>query len=86
MVGLGRLELPTSRLSGVRSNQPELQALNRTVRIHTIRKPFRRFQPETPRAQARMRAAASDPPFGRMDNEACGPDRKRCEGGDPPVL
>ena len=31
MVGLGRLELPTSRLSGVRSNQPELQALYRTV-------------------------------------------------------
>ena len=29
MVGLGRLELPTSRLSGVRSNQAELQA--RTV-------------------------------------------------------
>jgi hypothetical protein len=27
MVGLGRLELPTSRLSGVRSNQTELQAL-----------------------------------------------------------
>ena len=26
MVGLGRLELPTSRLSGVRSNQAELQA------------------------------------------------------------
>ena len=26
LVGLGRLELPTSRLSGVRSNQPELQA------------------------------------------------------------
>ena len=26
MVGLGRLELPTSRLSGVRSNQTELQA------------------------------------------------------------
>ena len=28
MVGLGRLELPTSRLSGVRSNQAELQARN----------------------------------------------------------
>ena len=28
MVGLGRLELPTSRLSGVRSNQAELQAHN----------------------------------------------------------
>ncbi|SVC27633.1 uncharacterized protein METZ01_LOCUS280487 [marine metagenome] len=26
MVGLGRLELPTSPLSGVRSNQTELQA------------------------------------------------------------
>ena len=26
MVGLGRLELPTSRLSGVRSNQAELRA------------------------------------------------------------
>ena len=26
MVGLGRLELPTSRLSGVRSNRAELQA------------------------------------------------------------
>ena len=26
LVGLGRLELPTSRLSGVRSNRPELQA------------------------------------------------------------
>jgi hypothetical protein len=26
LVGLGRLELPTSRLSGVRSNQTELQA------------------------------------------------------------
>ena len=26
VVGLGRLELPTSRLSGVRSNRPELQA------------------------------------------------------------
>ena len=26
MVGLGRVELPTSRLSGVRSNQTELQA------------------------------------------------------------
>ena len=33
LVGLGRLELPTSRLSGVRSNQPELQAPNRTVRV-----------------------------------------------------
>ena len=31
MVGLGRLELPTSPLSGVRSNQTELQA-----RIYTI--------------------------------------------------
>ena len=31
MVGLGRLELPTSRLSGVRSNQAELQArINQT--------------------------------------------------------
>ncbi len=30
MVGLGRLELPTSRLSGVRSNRAELQALNRS--------------------------------------------------------
>ena len=27
LVGLGRLELPTSPLSGVRSNQAELQAL-----------------------------------------------------------
>ena len=27
LVGLGRFELPTSRLSGVRSNQAELQAL-----------------------------------------------------------
>ncbi len=26
MVGLGRIELPTSRLSGVRSNRTELQA------------------------------------------------------------
>ena len=30
MVGLGRLELPTSRLSGVRSNQAELQAHTKT--------------------------------------------------------
>ena len=29
MVGLGRLELPTSRLSGVRSNRTELQARTR---------------------------------------------------------
>ena len=28
LVGLGRFELPTSRLSGVRSNQAELQALD----------------------------------------------------------
>ena len=34
MVGLGRLELPTSRLSGVRSNQAELQA-------RTVQKPPR---------------------------------------------
>ena len=27
MVGVGRVELPTSRLSGVRSNRAELQAL-----------------------------------------------------------
>ena len=33
MVGLGRLELPTSRLSGVRSNQAELQA-------RTVQKPL----------------------------------------------
>ena len=32
MVGLGRLELPTSRLSGVRSNQAELQARNTNSR------------------------------------------------------
>jgi hypothetical protein len=32
MVGLGRLELPTSRLSGVRSNRAELQALMQSVR------------------------------------------------------
>ena len=32
MVGLGRLELPTSRLSGVRSNRAELQArIDRTM-------------------------------------------------------
>ena len=31
MVGLGRLELPTSRLSGVRSNRAELQARDRTM-------------------------------------------------------
>ena len=30
MVGLGRLELPTSPLSGVRSNQTELQAQKKT--------------------------------------------------------
>ena len=29
MVGLGRIELPTSRLSGVRSNRTELQARTR---------------------------------------------------------
>ena len=32
MVGLGRLELPTSRLSGVRSDRAELQArIDRTM-------------------------------------------------------
>ena len=36
MVGLGRLELPTSRLSGVRSNQAELQA-------RTVQKPPRKM-------------------------------------------
>ena len=40
LVGLGRLELPTSRLSGVRSNQPELQAPpNRTVRVTHLANP-----------------------------------------------
>ena len=38
MVGLGRLELPTSRLSGVRSNQAELQALNAFMRSKMNRK------------------------------------------------
>ena len=38
MVGLGRLELPTSRLSGVRSNQAELQALNACLRSKMSRK------------------------------------------------
>ena len=33
MVGLGRLELPTSPLSGVRSNQAELQTHLRGARI-----------------------------------------------------
>ena len=33
MVGLGRLELPTSPLSGVRSNQAELQTHLRGWRI-----------------------------------------------------
>jgi hypothetical protein len=33
MVGLGRLELPTSPLSGVRSNQAELQTHLRGSRI-----------------------------------------------------
>ena len=31
LVGPGRLELPTSRLSGVRSNQAELRAYGRTT-------------------------------------------------------
>ena len=36
LVGLGRLELPTSRLSGVRSNRTELQALF-TASYHLIK-------------------------------------------------
>jgi hypothetical protein len=37
MVGLGRLELPTSRLSGVRSNRAELQAPETSKVLPTIR-------------------------------------------------
>ena len=33
LVGPGRLELPTSRLSGVRSNQAELRAYGRTTAL-----------------------------------------------------
>ena len=36
MVGLGRLELPTSRLSGVRSNRAELQAPETSKVLLTI--------------------------------------------------
>ena len=43
MVGLGRLELPTSRLSGVRSNRAELQAHESRIGVMraSSHKPFR---------------------------------------------
>jgi hypothetical protein len=37
VVGPGRLELPTSRLSGVRSNQAELRAFGSETPGHTAR-------------------------------------------------
>lgn len=37
LVGPGRLELPTSRLSGVRSNQAELRAYGRTTACYQAR-------------------------------------------------
>ena len=36
MVGPGRLELPTSRLSGVRSNQAELRALISLICLNSL--------------------------------------------------
>ena len=39
MVGLGGLEPPTSRLSGGRSNQAELQALQTLVGLYRLERP-----------------------------------------------
>ena len=44
MVGLGRLELPTSRLSGVRSNRTELQAPNVVPPRCPVDKPRRNWK------------------------------------------
>ena len=47
MVGLGRLELPTSRLSGVRSNQAELQAHNLWRPVLAVKLAHRAFGTRT---------------------------------------
>jgi hypothetical protein len=55
LVGPGRLELPTSRLSGVRSNQAELRAYGRTTAGSEI--------------QARDRTLLRPDPNGRRSEE-----------------
>ena len=49
LVGLGRLELPTSRLSGVRSKPPELQARLSQQRANDQRRPQYRPSDLSPR-------------------------------------
>ena len=71
MVGLGRLELPTSRLSGVRSNQAELQALNLTVRLHNIRNSASACPAERPVPQIYMLNHASNHMFTAPGRAPC---------------
>src|ERR1019366_2281859 len=74
MVGLGRLELPTSRLSSARSNQlsykPQAQARLSSAKLNT-RKALRAARNIRPNAGKTARAR---------------PGRKRNEGGEVPHI